>query len=101
MSHTNNFESGKKFDLAIVMETLVPLLLQVAIIISPKSSIVSSRFFGLEKSLASLRERSHILIQPAAVATVRNDPQSPMPIGRPSISLVGSICFIVPWNVRT
>jgi len=37
------------------METLVPLLLQVAIMISPKSSIASSRFFGFEKSLASLK----------------------------------------------
>ena len=43
------------FTLAIVIETLVPLLLQVAIMISPKSSIASSRFFGFEKSLASLK----------------------------------------------
>lgn len=32
-------------------------------------------------SLSYLRERFHIFIQPAAVATVRNDPQSCMPIG--------------------
>jgi hypothetical protein len=37
------------------METLVPLLLQVAMMISPKSSIASSRFFGFECILASLK----------------------------------------------
>lgn len=68
---------------------------------SKMSTLNSEDKYFQALSLPYLRERSHILSQPAAVATVRNDPQSCMPIGRPSMSLVGSICFIVPWNVRT
>jgi hypothetical protein len=43
------------------METLVPLLLQVAMMISPKSSMASSRFFGFKCCLASLKHEREIL----------------------------------------
>jgi hypothetical protein len=39
---------------------LVPLLLQVAMMISPKSSIASSRFFGFKCCLASLKHKREL-----------------------------------------
>lgn len=105
--------------------TLVPLLFDVALIASPKSSIRSFRFFAGPRSFASLKvkaelkkllhlqncrqlmrvsntyllEMSHTFKKPLVVTTVMKLLQRPRTIGFPSVAIRKRVCFTVPCTV--